>query len=718
MTRNLLDRNLRLGDATWQAMTQYIANGNADISGLVFDLYGDPTLSYWGNPGGESTQAAWPMLRASARGAGYVALNGPGAPTQLWSYAANAPGTATLPPSPIVSNDDAVVVAHGNFVDVLRAGVLAQRPNLDAATFGTPALAADGTIYAVDKTGRLYAFARTETSICRSRSCTITTSYNRRWALDLGNPPVTSPVIGADGFIALARVGGPSRGIPRTYVVLARPDGVKFREESVDGLTIGALAAGSDRVLYATTAAGRLARIDFFCPSGTCRSDEAGPAYSTPPLLAYGSLYAGRVDGTVVRKNTTSLAQQASFVADGPITAGPIAGPGEQVLVGTENGRLYSLSANLTLRWQHNIGAPIHGIPAFANDALYSVSDGELRAYNPHSGDVLWTRGLGSETGSGSVAVGYGREVYVQGQSGAVVAFGEGWTSRPTRIRATPVEEPVGPPSRGRVQVSWPPSRGPTPPSLSAHTSQAAGAGYLLQRRTLDGAWQDLAVLPPDTTIYTDTEALKGASYNYRVQTLDPAGHDSEFTVTPNAVRALPAPPPAPTLDSVMVSGADSLALVWHAPAGAEVRGYRVERATNAGGPFAPIATTTGETGAFDDSGLLPGAAYFYRVVALNVAGASGPSNTRSATTRQRSLSAPQNVAATLLADGRVRISWSGGPAGATALVEVNPLGLTGYRKFGCCPSRRYRERDTGPPGGEPRSCTDRFNGPSLRAAE
>jgi Peptidase family C25/Concanavalin A-like lectin/glucanases superfamily/PQQ-like domain len=689
MTRRLLDRNLRLGDATWQAMTQYIVNGNTDFSGLVFDLYGDPTLSYWGNPGGESTLAAWPMLRENALGAGYVTLNGPGVPTRLWSYGATAPGTTTLPPSPIVSNNGEVIVAHSSFVDVLRNGALYQRLNLDAAAFGTPALAADGTIYAADVTGKLYAFSYSLFRFCWRDSCygsgASAPARSRRWKLDLGSPPLTSPVVGADGFVAIGRVGGNFLGFTFSNVTLVRPDGRNFRDEPVLGNAVGALTVSPDRVVYASTSTGAIARIDFFCATGTCKTDDAvifgsPPANTTPPLLAYGSLYVGRADGRVVRKNPSSLAQLGSFTADSAITAGPIAGPGGQVLVGTQNGTLYSLSSSLALRWQRNLGTAIRGVPAFASDALYIVSGDRLRAYNPFSGAQLWTRLVGAGAGHGTAAVGYGREVYVQSSSGTVAAFGEGWASPPLYVLADPVLLQKS----SAVEVRWvlnPPSAASQ--ALSGVHSQAAASGYLLQRRATNGDWQDVATLPPGTTIYTDTDVTQGASYAYRVQALDAGGKDSDFTTMGGEVRTLPAPPPAPTLDSVATLAADSLGLAWHAPAGAEVSGYRVERASGASGPFAPIATTTGETSVFTDTGLLPGTTSFYHVVALNDAGASGPSNVLSATTRQRGLSAPQNVAATLLPDGRVQISWSGGPAGATAIVEVNPLGLAGYMPLG-----------------------------------
>lgn len=90
-----------------------------------------------------------------------------------------------------------------------------------------------------------------------------------------------------------------------------------------------------------------------------------------------------------------------------------------------------------------------------------------------------------------------------------------------------------------------------------------------------------------------------------------------------------------------------------------------------------------GDTRIFSDTVLAPNATYFYRVVALNDAGESAPSNVLSGATRARTLP-PQNVIARLLTpEGQIEISWEGGPVGATAIVERNPLGLVGGELLG-----------------------------------
>ncbi len=664
----LLKNHLRLGDAVWQTLahlTNHFTDASSRFStGLATDLNGDPTLSYWGNPGGQSTLAAWPMLRYDARGQSFTSLAGPEVPRKLWEYLAAAPDTSTLLPSPVVSNNGEVIVAHGTAVDVLRQGALYQRLNLDGAAFGTPAIAADGTIYALDGSGKLYAFPYPDTFVFKQPP-----QRYRRWALSLGSTPRTSPIVGADGFIAVGITG---------KVVLVRPDGVKFQEYSVQGNPIGALATDANRAVYVATTAGYTGRIHFFCDTTPCVTGQtAASPNSTPPLLAYGFVYVGRANGDVVKLSRDGLEQQAVFHADSAITAGPVAGPYGQVLVGTQNGTLYSLTGDLALRWQRNIGAAVRSVPAFSADALYIFSNNTLRAYSPYTGAPLWSRSVDSVVQDGSVAVGYGRELYVQTKGGRVYGFGEGWTNAVFGLQAVPVA--VSPRLKG-FRVEWlltAPAAGEA--SEAPGVAPQAVAGILLQRSADGGPWEDVAVLPPGTTVYTDTAVLEDAGYAYRVQVLDSAGNDSDFTATPAGGRSLPPLPRPPTLHSVTAVAADTLALAWSSPAGDVVTGYRIERSTSAGGPFQVALQTGGGITLAHDAGLAPGTTYYYRVVALNGTGASGPSAVRSGTTRRLTLPAPQNVAATLLADGRVEITWTAGPAGVSTAIEFTEGGVDGY---------------------------------------
>lgn len=686
IAERLLGGNLRLGDAVWQGLAAKIDANLDSSSDVATALYGDPSLSYWGNGGGQSTLAAWPMLRQGPLGHGATTLLGPGVPKQLWSYAASAPAANTMPPSPIVSNNGEVVVAHGSFVDVLRKGALYQRLTLESSAWGTPALSADGTIYVLDTAGRLYAFDYNKGGSAQATPAGVqaqavgpvnTLKRHRRWTLDLGGAPRTSPVVGADGFIAVAY------GAQQSTVALVRPDGVLFKQRSVGGEAIGELAVTADRkVVVSTTQVtanqGGLYVIDFFCSlDGACISGSSS-LDSTAPLVHNGAIYAGRADGKVVKHALTTLNSQASFSADGKITAGPVLGPAGRVLVGTDKGTLYSLSADLAQVWKRSLGGgPLLSVPAFAADALYIVHADRLRALSTSSGNTLWTRALGAGSGYGSVAVGYGREVYAQTSGGAVVGFGEGWSSAVIDLSAT--ARRAG--SVNVVDVTW---------QLAAPTGDGAAAaaagndlsGVLLQRSD-GGAWETRALLPAGTTSFTDSGVRNAATYAYRVQLLSAGGGSSDFSAIPASVQSLPAVPQAPDTTGA-TAAADSVRIEWSSPAGDIVTTFQIERSGSPTGGFVAVASgrTGGEARSFVDTGLTPGTVYYYRVIASNAAGAGAPSAAVAATTRSLSLAAPQNGTATLQKDGSIKLAWSNAAAGASAVVEVSEGTQDGFEEL------------------------------------
>jgi hypothetical protein len=667
----MLKGDLRLGDAVWQTLARQAKDEFSGSPEIATDLYGDPTFSYWGNPGGGTTLAAWPMLRQNAQGLGYTPLAGPQVPRKLWEYAATAPGTTTLYPSPVVSNNGEVIVAHGSYVDVLRQGALYQRLYLDDPAFGTPALSADGTLYALDTAGRLYAFAYPQTVAPGGNPLL----RFRRWSLALGYMPTTSPVVGADGFVA---VGGYSSD---GSVTLVRPDGVIAETYGLHGMPMGALAVGADRAVYVASTTGYVGRIDFFCAEQeTCvQSGGSSLGITAPPLVAYGNVYVGHANGDVEKLALYGLNQLAVFHAGTAITAGPVAGPGGQVLVGTAGGSLFSLTEDtLSVRWQRELGAPVGSVPAFSADALYVVSGDALRAYEPFSGAPMWSRSLGSGVApKGSAAVGYGREVYVQASGGKISAFSEGWQISPYHVAAYPVLLTGG---VRAIQVEWAVTA-PGPVGSSEDPAALAGAaplGVLLQRSTAAADWQDLPLGTAASGIYTDTEVLDNVRYSYRAQVLDAEGNDSDFTGVVTATHSLPAPPTAPALQFAKGVAADAIQLGWRSPGGDVVKRFRLERRL-ASGAFLPIAEVGGAMTVTLDSGLTPNTAYEYRLVALNDAGESPPSATERGVTFSRGLKPPQNVKAALLDGGGVQIGWDPGPDGVSTVIEFTEAASSDY---------------------------------------
>lgn len=682
-TRRLLDDAYRLGEAFWWTLSDRIAAGDPGSGTLGEGLYGDPTLSFFGNPGGQASQSPWPMGRRDPAGSGYLTLPGPSVPEQLWDYEIPAAPNNTWPPAPAVSNDGEVIVASGPYVDVLRQGQLYQRLTLDADVFGSVALSADGTIYAVDVNGRLYAFARHRLFYNNSEAYLSPQRY-RRWTNELGYAPQSSPVVGAGGFVAVAVRS------PDSILRLVRPDGHQLAGLHMTGVATSFAATTAERSFYATTSTsgqGRLYRWSPFCDNGVspgvCEQSAIevltrNSAFSTPPLSAYGYIYVGDAGGRLLKVDPDTMQVVATFTAGSAPHYGPIAAPGGAIVFITDNGTLYNLTKDLSQRWQTHLGTAFADtLPTATADAIYVALDYELHAYNSHSGALRWTRPLPDSYGVGGVSAGYGRELYVQTPSGDVFAFGEGWSNTLASLTAAPVYQD------GRSMVRVELSQTPPPIEAAAPETVAAPAETVnavrLQRSAGGGPWEDVALLPPGTTVFTDTGVLADTTYAYRAQNLTDDGANSAFKMADNAIHSPPGLPAAPQLDAVDAHAADALGLSWTPPAGDVVDHMRVERGDSATGPFTAVMTVTGGTTSAVDADLSPASTHYYRLIALNASGESPPSNVLSGTTRSQTLAPPQNVQAALLEDGWIELSWDDGPTGATTVIELMVFGLNEY---------------------------------------
>jgi hypothetical protein len=396
----------------------------------------------------------------------------------------------------------------------------------------------------------------------------------------------------------------------------------------------------------------------------------------TPPLLAKDALYAGRSDGTVVKMSLKGIILKTFNVA-GAVTAGPVMGPSGQILVGTLPGYLYSLTSDLDLRWQRPTGAPILGIPAFTSDALYSINLGGLQAYHPHSGETLWSRHIAETVAGGSVAVGSNRHLIAYSNQGHVVAYGEGWMYPPQAVKAEPMDPLLTDPG---LDVHW--SLPDT--TLSRQLAVAATAAYTptnltLQRSEAGGPWQSIATLPADATRYSDTNVAPNTTYTYRLQFLEAEGFDSDFAFTAAPVQSLPAPPQPPTLLSATAVSAEAITLGWTIAESEVVTSYRLERSLSQSGPFTAIQEVGPDGTSLIDAELSPGTGYSYRLVALNAAGESSPSNILSETTYQQTLPEPQEVVIQELPNGELEFQWAGAPQGAETVIEYALGTFDGY---------------------------------------
>jgi predicted phage tail protein len=173
--------------------------------------------------------------------------------------------------------------------------------------------------------------------------------------------------------------------------------------------------------------------------------------------------------------------------------------------------------------------------------------------------------------------------------------------------------------------------------------------------RSTDGAsFSQIGTTAQNTTTFTSSGLTAGTKYYYRVRASNEIA-DSGYSNVAEATTL--SPPTAPT--GLMTSGVTSttVSLSW-TDASSNETGFKIERSTD-GASFSQIGTTAQNATTFTNSGLTPGAKYYYRVRASNVAGDSSYSNVAEATTALTAvLPAPSSVTATPISSSRVDVRW------------------------------------------------------------
>ncbi len=203
----------------------------------------------------------------------------------------------------------------------------------------------------------------------------------------------------------------------------------------------------------------------------------------------------------------------------------------------------------------------------------------------------------------------------------------------------------VVPNGSGRLDVTWPASPSP---DVASYEVQRAG--------TSTGPFA--AVAQVATTSYSDTGLAAASTWHYRVVVID----DDGLRSAPSGSAAGTVAPSAPTGLRVVGVASGAVALAWNGT-DEPVTGYVIERSRRSGGPFAQVAGPIGGT-SYTDAGLTNGVRYWYRIRAVDAAGArSSPSATVDAVPVDTGKPAPPTFLVKEPLGDRVRFSWGRSPS-------------------------------------------------------
>lgn len=153
---------------------------------------------------------------------------------------------------------------------------------------------------------------------------------------------------------------------------------------------------------------------------------------------------------------------------------------------------------------------------------------------------------------------------------------------------------------------------------------------------------------PITSTSFTDNSYSAGTVYMVRAIKLEQSGSGTYyngsqgifFPSSGGTGEPLPeTPSPAANL-AASASSASQINLTWQDASNNET-GFRVDRRTGSNGTWSQVATLGANLSSYSSTGLSPGTAYYYRVVAFNNSGSAMPSNEASATTASPNATSP-----------------------------------------------------------------------------
>ena len=241
-------------------------------------------------------------------------------------------------------------------------------------------------------------------------------------------------------------------------------------------------------------------------------------------------------------------------------------------------------------------------------------------------------------------------------------------------MQATPL--PEAPPSfmavpvEAGVELSWEnPKQDPLVPvyAFTVTREDKRGGDILLTEQPL---LITSAGAPPSAAQFVDLAPPKESEATYRLFSLDLFGRRSRANSTTLFIPDLSALAPPDRFSAA--AGENRVALGWEANASPFTAGYVVERALLRNGPYT-AATPEGldaDQTQWEDTRVMGGTSYFYRVRAMDPRGNLGaPSLVKTATPQNRQ--APPRPAKLTAAVGRtrVRLTW-----------EAVPFPVAGYR--------------------------------------
>lgn len=233
--------------------------------------------------------------------------------------------------------------------------------------------------------------------------------------------------------------------------------------------------------------------------------------------------------------------------------------------------------------------------------------------------------------------------------------------------------------------------------------------GYQIERSANGGSFIQIGATIANEKSFAATGLTSGNLYSFRVRAVNNAGV-SGYSNTASPSGSTPTAPAAPSGLSAVTANSSQINLSWTDNSSNE-SGFSVERCQGSScSDFSEIGQTAAGVTTFQNGGLPPGTTFRYRVRAFNGAGASGYSNTASASTPTGGgpTEPPSNLRAAGSSSSSISLSWSDDSdnedgfklercegAGCTGFVEIARPGpnAISFSDIGLSPQTTYTYR-------------------------
>lgn len=180
--------------------------------------------------------------------------------------------------------------------------------------------------------------------------------------------------------------------------------------------------------------------------------------------------------------------------------------------------------------------------------------------------------------------------------------------------------------------------------------------GYKLERGTsAAGPWTQIATPAADAITFQTTGLAQSTTYFFRIRATNNIG-DSGYSEVVSATT-LQAPPAAPSIFYVASNYYYQVGLAWTDVSYED--SYVVEKAPTSSGTWTQLATLPANTTSYTDASVAASTLYYYRIKAVNAAGASAYYTTSNTTPAPQPPATPSGIVLRVISGSQLLISWN-----------------------------------------------------------